>query len=201
MIVVLNSFKSTIFYQTFSLFSPFPKAVDEPEFSVAYAKMCEVLRSKKVTSEASEGRRSEPHKMDFQRMMITRCQREFERDYMEGFDRKKFEEDLKAAESEERKKEMQLEYEDKERRARRRSLGNIRFIGELYNLRMLTDRIMHEIIRKLLGASDEETLECLCWLLNTTGKQLEEATNAKLASQQQSDPVSISANDFNDFSR
>ena len=197
MIVVLNSFKSTIFYQTFSLFSPFPKAVDEPEFSVAYAKMCEVLRSKKVTAEKAEAQKP----MDFQRMMITRCQREFERDYMEGFDRKKFEEDLKAAESEERKKEMQLEYEDKERRARRRSLGNIRFIGELYNLRMLTDRIMHEIIRKLLGASDEETLECLCWLLNTTGKQLEEATNAKLASQQQSDPVSTSAIDFNDFSR
>ena len=192
MIVVLNSFKSTIFYQTFSLFSPFPKAVDEPEFSVAYAKMCEVLRSKKVTAEKAEAQKP----MDFQRMMITRCQREFERDYMEGFDRKKFEEDLKAAESEERKKEMQLEYEDKERRARRRSLGNIRFIGELYNLRMLTDRIMHEIIRKLLGASDEETLECLCWLLNTTGKQLEEATNMKLASQHNSDPVSIAVNDF-----
>ena len=167
--------------------------MDEPEFSVAYARMCEVLRSKKVTAEPNDGRRNEPSKpMDFQRMMITRCQREFERDYMEGFDRKKFEADLEAAESEERKKEMQLEYEDKERRARRRSLGNIRFIGELYNLRMLTDRIMHEIIRKLLGASDEETLECLCWLLNTTGKQLEEATNAKLASQQHSDPVSTS---------
>ena len=166
--------------------------MDEPEFSVAYAKMCEVLRSKKVTAEKAEVQKP----MDFQRMMITRCQREFERDYMEGFDKKKFEEDLKAAESEERKKEMQLEYEDKERRARRRSLGNIRFIGELYNLRMLTDRIMHEIIRKLLGASDEETLECLCWLLNTTGKQLEEATNMKLASQHNSDPVSIAENNF-----
>ena len=188
MIVALNSFGKYLF----SFFFTPSKAVDEPEFSVAYAKMCEVLRSKKVTAEKAEAQKP----MDFQRMMITRCQREFERDYMEGFDKKKFEEDLKAAESEERKKEMQLEYEDKERRARRRSLGNIRFIGELYNLRMLTDRIMHEIIRKLLGASDEETLECLCWLLNTTGKQLEEATNMKLASQHNSDPVSIAVNDF-----
>ena len=71
------------------------------------------------------------------------------------------------------------EYEDKERRARRRSLGNIRFIGELYNLRMLTDRIMHEIIRKLINQTDEESLECLCWLLNTTGKQLEAATEQR----------------------
>ena len=76
------------------------------------------------------------------------------------------------------------EYEDKERRARRRSLGNIRFIGELYNLRMLTDRIMHEIIRKLINQTDEESLECLCWLLNTTGKQLEQATEQKLTEQQ-----------------
>ena len=76
------------------------------------------------------------------------------------------------------------EYEDKERRARRRSLGNIRFIGELYNLRMLTDRIMHEIIRKLINQTDEESLECLCWLLNTTGKQLEAATEQKLTEAQ-----------------
>ena len=75
---------------------------------------------------------------------------------------------------------MQAEFEDKERRARRRSLGNIRFIGELYNLKMLTDRIMHEIINKLIRQIDEESLECLCWLLNTIGKALEHATNAKL---------------------
>jgi hypothetical protein len=46
-------------------------------------------------------------------------------------------------------------------RARRRSLGNIRFIGELYKLKMLTARIMHECIKKLLKSTDEESLECL----------------------------------------
>ena len=49
---------------------------------------------------------------------------------------------------------------------------------------MLTDRIMHEIIRKLINQTDEESLECLCWLLNTTGKQLEQATEQKLTEQQ-----------------
>jgi hypothetical protein len=34
-------------------------------------------------------------------------------------------------------------------RARRRSLGNIRFIGELYKLKMLTGRIMHECVQVL----------------------------------------------------
>ena len=43
---------------------------------------------------------------------------------------------------------------------------------------------MHEIIRKLINQTDEESLECLCWLLNTTGKQLEQATEQKLTEQQ-----------------
>ena len=54
--------------------------MDEPEFSQAYARMCEVLSGKKVTADESTGAKP----MNFQRMMITRCQKEFERDYMEG---------------------------------------------------------------------------------------------------------------------
>ena len=57
---------------------------------------------------------------------------------------------------------VQAEWEEKEMRARRRSLGNIRFIGELYKLKMLTARIMHECVKKLLKTTDEESLECLC---------------------------------------
>ena len=37
-----------------------------------------------------------------------------------------------------------------------------RFIGELYKLQMLTARIMHECVKKLLMTTDEESLECLC---------------------------------------
>ena len=100
--------------------------------------------------------------------------------FLAGFDKEKYKAALAAEESEDKRKTMQLEYEEKERRARRRSLGNIRFIGELYNLKMLTDRIMHEIIRRLLTQTDEESLECLCWLLNTIGKQLDQCTESKI---------------------
>ena len=66
-------------------------------------------------------------------------------------------------------------------RARRRSLGNIRFIGELYKLKMLTARIMHECLKQLLRSpADEEALECLCRLLATVGKDLEAETDAKI---------------------
>ena len=60
--------------------------MDEPEFSVAYARMCEVLRETDVDD--SSGR------VNFRKLLIARCQKEFERDYMEGFDRAKFEAQL-----------------------------------------------------------------------------------------------------------
>lgn len=57
---------------------------------------------------------------------------------------------------------------------RKRSLGNIRFIGELFKLKMLSETIMHECITRLLkSASDEESLECFARLITTTGKDLE----------------------------
>ena len=52
-------------------------------------------------------------------------------------------------------------------------MGNIRFIGELYKLKMLTARIMHECIKKLIKTTDEESLECMCRLLTTVDKDLE----------------------------
>ena len=50
-----------------------------------------------------------------------------------------------------------------------------RFIGELYKLGMLTARIMHECVRKLLAVdpSDEESHECLCRLVTTVGQNLD----------------------------
>jgi len=57
--------------------------------------------------------------------------------------------------------------------ARRRSLGNVRFIGELYKLRMLTPKIMDECVKMLISSREEESLECLCKLLSTIGQQLE----------------------------
>lgn len=48
-----------------------------------------------------------------------------------------------------------------------------RFIGELFKLKMLTESIMHNCVLKLLKAKDEESLECLCRLLSTIGKELD----------------------------
>lgn len=58
-------------------------------------------------------------------------------------------------------------------RQKLRMLGNIKFIGELFKLKMLTDKVMHQCIVQLLGARPgstnpaEESLESLCQLLGT----------------------------------
>lgn len=44
---------------------------------------------------------------------------------------------------------------------------------------MLIEPIMHECIKKLLSQGDEESLECLCKLLKTIGKELEETKSGK----------------------
>ena len=49
----------------------------------------------------------------------------------------------------------------------------MRFIGELFKLRMLTENIMHDCIFKLLRAKDDESLECMSQLMNTVGKDLD----------------------------
>merc|ERR1719422_1719654 len=68
-----------------------------------------------------------------------------------------------------------------EMKLRRRSLGNIRFISELYKLQMVTVRIMHESVKKLLKTRDDESLECLCTLLTTVGQVLDQETKQRLS--------------------
>ena len=55
-----------------------------------------------------------------------RCQKEFEKDYMEGLNKEKFEADMNEATNEDDKKKIKMEYEAMEMKMRKRSLGNIR---------------------------------------------------------------------------
>jgi translation initiation factor 4G len=61
-------------------------------------------------------------------------------------------------------------------KAKRQGSHLIQSIGELYKLRMLTERIMHEWIKKLLINVDnpgKDKIESLCRLLTTVGKLLD----------------------------
>lgn len=153
----------------------FEKALDEPVFSVAYARMCKVLSMLKIADE--EGK-----EIKFRTLLITRCQKEFMRDYMADLDRDAYAANLAKATTEDEKKAITADFNFQGTKLRRRSLGNIKFIGELYRIQMLNGRIMHEIIQKLLKEVDEESLECMCRLITTVGQLLDQETLRVLAS-------------------
>ncbi|KAM3615524.1 uncharacterized protein V6R79_003497 [Siganus canaliculatus] len=145
----------------------FEKAISEPDFSVAYANMCRCLMGLKVQTEKPGGT------VNFRQLLLNRCQKEFEKDKDDDEIFEKKQKELDAASEEEEKQRLVDELRDAKDKARRRSLGNIKFIGELFKLKMLTEVIMHDCIVKLLKNHDEESLECLCRLLSTIGKDLD----------------------------
>ena len=54
------------------------------------------------------------------------------------------------------------------------SVNNIRFLGELFKLKMLSETIMHEcIVRLLRSSSDEHSLEICAIVMTITGKDLD----------------------------
>uniref|UniRef100_A0A4W4H8B0 Eukaryotic translation initiation factor 4 gamma, 1a n=1 Tax=Electrophorus electricus TaxID=8005 RepID=A0A4W4H8B0_ELEEL len=146
----------------------FEKAISEPNFSVAYANMCRCLMALKVRTCDKPG-----GTVNFRKLLLNRCQKEFEKDKDDDETFEKKQRELDASTVEEERQRLKEELEEGKDKARRRSLGNIKFIGELFKLKMLTEPIMHDCIVKLLKNHDEESLECLCRLLSTIGKDLD----------------------------
>ncbi|KAK9065448.1 hypothetical protein SSX86_014847 [Deinandra increscens subsp. villosa] len=143
----------------------FDKALMEPTFVEMYANFCSRLAVE------LPGFGEDNEKITFKRLLLNKCQEEFERGEREEEEANRTEEEGEIKQSEE-------EREEKRVKARRRMLGNIRLIGELYKKRMLTERIMHECIKKLLGSNqnpnpDEENIEALCKLMSTIGEMID----------------------------
>ena len=143
----------------------FDKALMEPTFCEMYANFCVSLSNELPDfSEDNE-------KITFKRLLLNKCQEEFERGEREQAEANRTEEEGEI-------KQTEAEREEKRIQARRRMLRNIQLIGELFRKRMLTERIMHECIQKLLGNfqnPDEEDLEALCTLMSAIGDMIDHA--------------------------
>ncbi|XP_068699668.1 eukaryotic translation initiation factor 4 gamma 1-like isoform X2 [Montipora foliosa] len=132
--------------------------------------MCKCLLNKKVVVE-KEGVKKD---VSFRKILLNKCQKEFEREKsVEKTIHEKLEDLTKQGLSEEELQSRKRDLQDEGRQQKRRTLGNIRFIGELFKLKMLTESIMHDCVVKLLKSNDEESFECLCKLLVTIGKDLD----------------------------
>jgi translation initiation factor 4G len=117
-----------------------------------------------VSAEEEEKREREAKKQaknsPFRIMLLSKCQLEFEAG-------------LKPVDKEGKTLE---DIHEEEHAQKRRFLGNIKFIGELYKKGMLLERIMHTCVAHLIGDIQnpvEEDLEAVCNLLSTIGKSLD----------------------------
>ncbi|KAG6855612.1 hypothetical protein H0H87_000268 [Tephrocybe sp. NHM501043] len=174
----------------------FEKATDEANWSEMYARLCRKMMERIIPTVRDEGIRNTEGKpitggQLFRKYLLNRCQEEFEHGWaMEraaaAAAASKAAEDAAAKEAAAKSgtDEVAL-YSDEyyaAQKVKRRGLGLIRFIGELFKLQMLTERIMHECLKKLLGNvdnPDEEDIESCCKLLGTVGAMLDTPRAAK----------------------
>lgn len=158
------------------------KALNETHFASTYAKLCHTLLTEFqiVKNPDSSG---SGQTVNFRKMLLQKCQQEFERDTddsEESRKREKIQEEerqkqLDSCETDQQRKELQESFDDIDVRAKRRTLGLMRFIGELYNLSILNFYIMHDCFLKLLkNPTDEDSIVCACKLFTTVGKKLNE---------------------------
>jgi translation initiation factor 4G len=147
----------------------FEKACDEQHWSSMYAKFCAHMLNTMSTEIKDENVRDKHGNPVvggalFRKYLLNRCQEEFEKGWEINLPDKPEGQSGEAA----------LLSDDYyiAAAAKRRGLGLIQFIGELYKLNMLTLRIMHECVLKLLdfeGLPDESAVESLTKLLRTVG--------------------------------
>ena len=108
-------------------------------------------------------------------------QQDFEKYYFYNFARDIDDTEMSKVDSEEIKVKTKKDTVQSERKAIRRSFNLIQFIGELYNLKMLTARIIHECIKRLLANADEDSMECLCKFLTGVFQNLDQDTRDRIS--------------------
>ena len=151
----------------------FEKACDEAHWAGMYAKFCQKMlttMSNDIIDETIRDKAGNPVVGGglFRKYLLNRCQEEFERGWEVNLPDKPEGETEEAAL-------LSDEYYIAAA-AKRKGLGLIQFIGELYKLSMLTYRIMHQCVLKLLdfeGTPDESAVENLCRLLRTIGATMD----------------------------
>ncbi|KAI9646893.1 hypothetical protein NHQ30_004893 [Ciborinia camelliae] len=156
----------------------FEKATDEAHWASMYAKFCKRMletMSPEIKDESIVDKNGNIVSGGnlFRKYLLNRCQEEFERGWKIDLPEKP------EGEPEDAKTEEAAMLSDEyyiAAAAKRRGLGLVQFIGELYKLSMLTERIMHECVKKLVdyqGLPDEAEIESLTKLLKTIGLNLD----------------------------
>mmetsp|Transcript_12208 Transcript_12208/g.23152 ORF Transcript_12208/g.23152 Transcript_12208/m.23152 type:complete len:674 (+) Transcript_12208:2529-4550(+) len=145
----------------------FDKAWSETRYTSMYANLCSFINNEYGIFEFGEtSNESRRNKNGFRKNILTMCQDIFETEL-----------ELKPAE----------DLEDQHAKLKKKILGNVRFIGELYKVKILKSNILLECIKQLLlereGSINEDKLEGAIILLRTCGTTLELKTLIKSANE------------------
>lgn len=170
----------------------FDKATDEAHWSEMYAQLCHrmLLEVDPRVTENLDGKDVAGGAL-FRKYLIGRCQQDFETGWKEREDAV-----AKAAQKQEDDKQTLADHaatagENSEpavlsdeyyalQKAKRRGLGLVQLIGELFKLEMVSRNVMKQCFLKLLGNvddTDEEDIESAIKLLTTIGKVYDEGSS------------------------
>lgn len=155
----------------------FEKATDEATWSNMYARLCRKMMEHLSSDVRDENLKDKQGNFVaggqlFRQYLLSRCQAEFERGWSA---REALEEKQEAVVAASGAAPGEVVFSDEYyalQKAKRRGLGLVKFIGELFKLNMLTERIMHRCILQLLEEPAEEDIESVCQLLITVGSAL-----------------------------
>jgi hypothetical protein len=134
----------------------FDKATTEKCFLTLYTELCARLDAHLAAEGSCVGGKV------FRKSLVTECQASFERNLQQPLDLKTLE---------------HLSYEERyveEVKHKTRTLGNMRFIGELLVRKLLAGKILFFIVNEMLDINSEASLESLIELLSIVAPTLEQ---------------------------
>ena len=191
----------------------FDKALTETTFSELYARLVASLNPALPELEDDDG-----SPVQFRRTLLNKCQEEFEtgavamkavaererREHDQPKGQPEVEEtetedgEITDEQREQRDAAAEAKRQDKvaaeaEVKARKRMLGNIIFVGQLYRFGVLTEGVMHSCIKTLLEETENprsEDVECLCKLLTTVGRPMDSSQRSQKSTDEKTGHVS-----------
>lgn len=151
----------------------FDKAVVEHSYSEMYADMCRTLRNQWPELEGVDQETGQSVPVTFSRAIIEKCQVEFDA----------IPETLELTEAEiARAKGDPQDLEIFMHKKKERILGNMKFIAQLFLMRILSSRVVRSVVEQLLFRTDEPEehyIECVSILLHNIGATLYETESGR----------------------
>lgn len=160
----------------------FDKALFEAFYARQYALLCSKLSDK--LPHLQKWISIDAKNNAFRRALLNKCQEEFESGTTwAAADLAAREQAKLVNEMTQEEKDTFLVEQESRNKAKIRTLGNMRFIGELFIAGLITEKIMHSCVVQLISNNvkdpEEEAIESLCKLLMTVGKKLDSAQAAR----------------------